>query len=288
MDPRIATLAAVAVVLSTPAGAGLTEAWRVGGFDLPESVSYDDATQSFFVSNLGTNPTDKDGNGFISRLDARGNLTELKWVTGLNAPKGTAIADGKLYVTDIDQLVVIDIASRIIVNRYPGKGAKFLNDPAVAPDGRVFVADTFANAIYVLDNGGLQTWRQDPSLMGPNGLLVRDGTLIVAELGDVSQGFENIKPGTVKQIDLATKAISDFGPPAPLAPLDGIEDDGEGGVMVTDNPGGRLLDIKAGEPPVVIGTLAPGAADFEWVPSMNLLVVPQMQQNEIVAYSLTD
>jgi hypothetical protein len=279
----VATLAFVAAAITSAHAAGVTEAWRASGFQSPESVSWDAAAQVFYVSNIGNNDTPKDGDGFISKLDANGNVIALKWVTGLDAPKGTDVAGGKLYVSDIDQLVEIDTARGEITGRYPADGAKFLNDVTIADDGRVFVADTFASAIYVLADGKMSVFVQDPKLRGPNGLTTLDGKLLVAELGDVSKGFANMTPGNVKAIDLASKAISDFGP-ATVGNLDGIERDGSGGVTVTDNPKGMLLDIKPGAEPIEVGMASPGAADHEYAANLGLYVVPQMRDNAIVAY----
>jgi sugar lactone lactonase YvrE len=284
MSRVIPIAAAAALVAAGVAHAAVTEAWRTPGLDLPESVSWDEATKSFYVSSIGgMDPSAKDGNGFISKIDQTGKVTALKWVTGLDAPKGTEVAGGKLYVTDLTQLVEIDIAAGRIAGRYPAAGAVFLNDVAVAPDGRVFVSDTFGAAIYVLAAGKLEVFVKDAKLRGPNGLVFLDGKLLVAELGDVSQGFANMTPGNIKQIDLATKAISDFGP-ATLGNLDGIELDGQGGVTVTDNPKGKIFNVKATGTPTEVGTLKAGSADHEWVSSLGVYVVPQMQDSALVGY----
>lgn len=280
------TIAALGLALTIPATAAFaaTEAWRLGGFDLPESVSWDPTAQVFYVSNLGTDPMSKDGNGFIAKVKADGTLDTLKWATGLDAPKGTEVVGGKLYVTDIDRLVEIDTASGKIANTYPAEGAKFLNDLAVATDGRIFIADTATNTIYMFENGAISTWLSDPALNGPNGLTIVGSDLVVASLGDLSAGFDNLKPANVKKVDLVSKAISDFGTADVFGNLDGIEPDGKGGVIVTDNRGGRLLEIMPGAAPTEIAKLTPGAADFEYVPAQGLYVIPQMMQNEIVAY----
>jgi DNA-binding beta-propeller fold protein YncE len=283
----IAVALALAAATTAAYAAGVTEAWRAPGLDLPESVSWDDANKTFYVSNIGgMDPSAKDGNGFISKVDQTGKVTTLKWVTGLDAPKGTEVAGGKLWVTDITQLVEIDIASGKIANKYPAAGAMFLNDVAVAPDGRVFVADSFTSTIYVLAGGKMDVFVKDAKLRGPNGLVILGGNLLVAELGDISQGFDKLTPGNIKQINLMTKAISDFGPPI-VGNLDGIELDGQGGVTVTDNPKGKILSVKATGMPTEIGTVKAGAADHEWVASLGLYVIPQMQDGALVAYKPT-
>src|SRR5690606_14654958 len=100
---------------------------------------------------------------------------EREWVSGLNAPKGMGIMDGKLYVTDIDEIVEIEIESKQITNRYPVEGAVFLNDLDTY-QGIVYVSDSRASNIHVLENGKVRTFAKEQK--GINGLRVSDkGTL---------------------------------------------------------------------------------------------------------------
>ena len=95
----------------------------------PESVAYAPKQNVLLVSNVNGKPDQKDQNGFISKVSpSNGSIIELNWVTGLNAPKGIAISnDGsKLYVSDITDLVEIDIASGKIIKRFNAPGSSFL------------------------------------------------------------------------------------------------------------------------------------------------------------------
>lgn len=258
-------------------------AWTLEGFTSPESVARDPATGKIYVSNFGADPMSKDGDGFISTITPEGAVASLDWVSGLDAPKGMDFAGGKMFVADIDQLVEIDTASGQITNRYRADGAQFLNDVAVGPDGKVYVSDTFGSAVYVLDGGALTLLVQDPMLMGANGLLVMDGSLLVADLGDISGGFADIKPGPVVRIDLATQALSLFGAEGPVGVLDGIEPDGKGGVLLTDNPGGTVLELQPGGTASVVATVGAGAADLEVDPDHNIILVPITGANKVVA-----
>src|ERR1700722_18740009 len=76
----------------------------------PESAHYDPIKDIIYVANINKISKDtKDGDGFISIVKIDGKFENLKWVTGLNDPKGMAAYKGKLYVSDIDQVVEIDI-----------------------------------------------------------------------------------------------------------------------------------------------------------------------------------
>ena len=77
-------------------------------FHIPESVFFDTEHNVLYVSNIDGSPVVKDENGFISKVTTEGKVIELRWITGLNAPKGMGKFKGKLYVSDIDQLVEID------------------------------------------------------------------------------------------------------------------------------------------------------------------------------------
>lgn len=165
------------------------------GFATPESVLHDEVADVYLVSNVNGAPLDKDGNGFISRLSPDGDVLELKWIDGatgavtLNAPKGMAIVDDRLYVADIDCIRVFDRTSGTPAGESCVDGASFLNDVAPAIGGGVLFTDTgldpaFAptgtDAVYRLDGDNVTTAIANPNLGAPNGILdTREGTLVV-------------------------------------------------------------------------------------------------------------
>jgi hypothetical protein len=133
--------------------------------------------------------TDKDGNGYISRLTADGKMVNARWVTGLNGPKGIRGAGGTLWVADIDEVVGIDIASGKITTRVPIEGAQFLNDLATAPDGTVYVADSFGSRIHEVRNGKASVFVEGAELVEQgNGLLVEGNRLILGTIGPAGRG----------------------------------------------------------------------------------------------------
>ena len=139
----------------------------------PESVPLYPSKNILFVSNIDGKPDEKDGQGFISKVSpVNGTIIELNWVTGLNAPKGMAISSdsSKLYVSDITDLVEIDIANGKIINRYNAPGSAFLNDVVSDGQGNIYVSDTGTNTIYEFDSrnrSSLQIWLQNSELGKP-------------------------------------------------------------------------------------------------------------------------
>ena len=264
----------------------------------PESVAYSPKLNVLFVSNVNGKPTEKDQNGFISKVSpANGSIIELNWVTGLNAPKGIALSNNnnKLFVSDLTDLVEIDINTGKIIKRFNAPGSAFLNDVVSDKQGNIYLSDTITNTIYKLDGNNitstLQPWLQSAQLNGPNGLHVDESKnkLIVASLGKFT------KPGAgIEIVDLKNKTITPLGKEGTTSPfggLDGIESDPTGErYYVTDNPAGKLYLVNADG--TGYGTLidlhTQGAADIGFIPSQSTVIIPLMKDNKLAAYKLAE
>ena len=95
---RPAMLAGGLLLAGGVAAAEPQQAWQATGLDGPESAVLDAAAGVLYVSNVNGEANAADGNGYIAKLSLQGEVQEKEWVTGLNAPKGLALHDGKLYV----------------------------------------------------------------------------------------------------------------------------------------------------------------------------------------------
>lgn len=239
----------------------------------PESIKYDPVREFIYVSNINGNPTEKDNNGFISRLSLSGEILDLKWVEGLSAPKGMDIRDGRLYVTDIDKLVEIDLDKGEIVSRYDAEGAEFLNDVAAGSSGIIFVSDMSADIIYIFDGEKMEQWLWE-DLEHPNGLFFEDGMLYVGCSGlirviDVTNGR------TVEEIETGFS-------------IDGLVPDGKGGFIASDWQGKTVRVGRDSEQAVLLDTSSSGvnSADIEYIVDKKLLIIPTFRDNRAVAYSL--
>lgn len=141
-----------------------------------ESVLFDAESGTIYVSNIiGQDPLGKDGEGSIAIISKEGKILNPAWVTGLNAPKGMAISNGKLYVTDIDEFVEIDIASAKIANKWKVEGAQFLNDVA-AHNGTVYFTDMNTGKVHAYSDGAISTISEGNESI--NGIAIgEDGTI---------------------------------------------------------------------------------------------------------------
>jgi sugar lactone lactonase YvrE len=263
------------------------EVWSLDGFKAPESALLDSQRGVIYVSNIVGEPNAKDGVGFISKVTPDGKMQEAEWVKGLNAPKGLVMSGDKLYVSDIDQLVEIDVNSGKVTNTWDAKGAQFLNDTAVDSDGRIYVSDMLTDSIYVMESGALSVWLHDAALMHPNGLRVEDGRLLVAAWGkDIQPDFTTKEPGRLLAIDLKSKKISAVGSGEPVGNLDGLEPDGAGNWLVTDWVGGALYRLHPDGTSDQLIDLNQGSADLEYDETKKLAIIPMMMDGKLVAISV--
>jgi DNA-binding beta-propeller fold protein YncE len=279
---HIPTTLALALLLSSGAAAQeavqherLTKLWETKeGLKTPESVLHDPKENVLYVSNVNQGPWEKDGNGFISKLKPNGDFIALKWAAGLHAPKGMGIAGGKLYVSDIDELVEIDLKTAKVTARYPLAGAKQLNDVATGPDGTVYVSDSGGASVYSLKKGKLEPLTETKDLANVNGLLATDAGLMVG------------LPNDLGRFDLKTKAVKTEVPAT--GGIDGIVAVGDGSFVITDWVGKMQL-VQPGKPSVVLLDTTPkkvNAADIDFIAAEKTLLVPTFFDDKVVAYRL--
>jgi sugar lactone lactonase YvrE len=266
----------------------------------PESVAYDSSKAILYVSSIDGNPDGKDGNGFISKISAaNGSIIDLDWVRNLNAPKGIDLDNitGKLFVSDITQLIEINSSDGKIINRYPAQENSSLNDVAVNKRGDVFVSDPPNNSIYMLASNStgnntksMQIWLKSKELNGPNGIMFDYGKnhLVVASMG---KGTPEAG-GTIKAVDLNSKSIANIGKMGDLAPigiLDGLQKSGDGksyyvSDWAADNV--HVVDISGNGYHSLFSTPLHGIADFRVViagPDAENLVIPLMPANKVIS-----
>lgn len=279
----------------------LEPVWTLAGeFSLPESAYYDDASNTIFVSSINGQILEKDGNGYISRLSPDGRLLSAKWAAGLNAPKGMRTARGLLWVSDIDEIVGLEIATARVASRVRIEGAQFLNDLAAAPDGAVYVSDSNLSRVYEVRDGKASIFVEGAELGGqPNGLLVDGGRLILGTIGPAVAAGRGPQPGAgggrgrgpgdpgghLFAFDLKTRQRTQL-TTQPVGGIDGIEPDGRGGVIVTDVFGLRILHVAASGDVRTLTALPAAGADLGYIPATRTAIVPFLFGNSVAAYDL--
>jgi len=262
----IYTLSAQETVISPK----LQKAWEAtDGLNVPESSHYNVSDNNIYVSNVAGKPMEKDGLGFISKIDSKGHVIKKEWFTGLNAPKGVACTSTNLYVTDIERVVEVDLKTGKLVKEYRNSKSKSLNDISVSPDGKVFVSDSGGNCIFVIGSETLDLFLESDQLDRMNGIMASEDLLFLGSKGN----FISVSRKT-KEIRVLFENAGY---------LDGIVQVADQKFVTSDWKGKvQLIEIGKGAETLLDGT-APSmyAADLDYISSQKLLLVPTFSNNRV-------
>jgi len=275
-------------------GPGITTPKVIDGFSSPESVIADSIGKYFFVSNVGEKlaPSAKDGDGFISRLSADGEILDKRYLpkTGvLHAPKGMAIIDQVIFVTDIDRVVGFNLITRkqTFELDFSSEGTTFLNDPTVVDDKTLMVSATDIGKIYKisLDKNPHFTLIAE-NIPGANGLYFDPDTqrLFVVTFGEGYQ-FDG-KLGILALVNdrWEYQALSDT-----IGALDGIAFFKDSKIIFSDwvamDKTGliRTYDLKTKRLSLInLSEEVDGPADFFYDKKNHNLWLPEMKEGKIL------
>lgn len=153
---KISWIFAVAVVLFA---AAKVSAFTTPGFQNPYGVVVDPKTSFIYVSNVNGDMTERDDNGFISRLKGDGSIDNIRFIDGaakeidLHAPKGMAIVGTTLYVADIEKLHAFDLAAgKLLFDiNFGTLPVQHFYDVSTGPDEALYLSDGPGNTIYRVD-----------------------------------------------------------------------------------------------------------------------------------------
>jgi len=266
---------------------GFANETTVVGFSSPESVIV--KNQDVYVSNVGKElkPTQKDGDGFISKLDLNGKIKELHFIDGLNAPKGMGIIGNTLFVADIDSVKGFDRKTKKEVFSLTFDNVKFLNDITIKDKHTLFVGASDIGAIYEV-NIKNKSYKKVIDFTTANGLFYEDGILYAAELGSSPKTMFDAK-GKFYQIDLKSNKLAQLGSFEGV--LDGVHKVGDK-LYISDwgksKKSGivRVYDLKTKEESVLKLEPFMGAADLWIDEKSNKLYLPQMLGNKLTIINL--
>jgi sugar lactone lactonase YvrE len=252
----------------------LTALWELPrALQFPESVVYDKKRDVLVVSNFYNT-----GQEFLSKIKLNGEIETFQWIKGLNRPTGMAITGDTLYVVDRTSLVEIDIAGGKIIKKHPVPGAGFINDVDCDAAGCVYISDSQGHKIYKFSAGQFEVWLQGGEIQAPNGLCVDGEKLLIGTSGD----------GAVKIANLSDKKITTLARFGSGAVMDGLRMDGKGNYIISDYNGRVFRVTQAGQKTKLLDTTVPQkfCADMEYIAAKNLLIIPTLFDNRVMAFTL--
>jgi hypothetical protein len=235
----------------------------------PESVL--PAKNILYVSLIDGAGWTADGRGGIGKLAFDGKIIDTVWITGLNAPKGMGIVGNRLYVADMQEVIVIDIDKGKIEMKLKIDSAKGLNDITVTDKGVIYVSDTRGNRIWRLQNDKAELYLD--SVTNVNGLKAIGDDLYIG------WGKTFVKANSQKQVTKIAEVLQQ---------IDGIEPIGNGDFILTAWLGyvwyahadGRIETLLETHPQ------KKNTADIGYDQQKRIVYVPTFNGKSVVAYRL--
>jgi hypothetical protein len=237
----------------------------------PESVLPDPANNVLYISLIDGGPWDADGKGGVGKMDTDGKNYNGTWITGLHAPKGLGKFGNRLYVADLSDVVVIDIAGGKIEKKIPIPDATGLNDITVDGKGIVYVSDSRKATIHRIENDIPVLYLDKKT--GVNGLKAIGSDLYIFN----GKLFE--KADTDKKITPFTEL--DMGG-------DGIEPVGNGDFILSIWAGYIYYAHADGKKELLLDTHLGNkkTADIGYDPAKKIVYVPTFLGRTVAAYRL--
>ena len=265
----------VLMMLIGIANISLANEVKYDGFSNPESVA-EGPDGYIYVSEIGE--TDKDGDGKISKIDKKGNITPF--ATGLYDPKGIVFYKEKLYVTDRDVIIEIDTDGTWSVfgstMAFP-KTPVFLNDIDVDSDGNFYITDTSnfktGGIVFKMNLAGDITVLFDETTennKAPNGVLpIGNNKLLLLDWG-----------GELYEADIKTKKIRKLG--EGFVGGDGLAIK-NGTIFISSWKEGKVYEFKNGKSKLIIEGFE-AAADIALSKDKTHLIIPDMKAGTVTVF----
>lgn len=233
-----------------------------------------------YVSQIGE--FDTDGDGVITVMDSAGK--PQTFAPGLNDPKGLAIWEEHLYVTDRTSIIRVGpdgTSSPLVTAAAFPRPPQFLNDLEFGPDGTLYVSDSGdlkgqGGAIFKISPGGQVTLLVDSAsateIKAPNGLLMEDQNHLL---------MVDFVTGKLYRIKLKTGALEHIN--GGFGGGDGLVKDAQGRLYVSDYKNGKVFMLDSpSAAPRLLSEQFQAAADIGLAPDKAHLLVPDMKAGQLI------
>ena len=258
------------------------QAAQITGLESPNSFVGDPSGKEYFISNINGEPGERDNNGFITKLNAEGKVTKLKFIQGgvaevlLHAPKGMTLVGPVLYVADLDQLRGFDKTTGKLVTTvsFPSRSHAqvSLTDVAASPTGFLYASDQAANSIYRINpsaNHQVDLLIHDERLAGPAGIAIHPKTNhLITVSWEKGKILEITPDGQLSELESNGFFTSRF------QNLSGVDFDQWGNMYVSDFTKGKIWRMTRDHRFQVIAEYLPAPADIGIDRANNLILVP--------------
>ncbi len=259
-----------------------------GSFRFSESLSYD-AERDLYVSvNAGMSQEMAPNDGYVSLINPDGTAHTLKWIgvdrngLTLNHPLGSYIANGRLYVADIDTVRWFDMKTGAPMGQVQVPGVLRFNDLEVATDGTIYATQTGTPQ----DATTWKVYKVTPQ--GQSSVLIEGAPL------SMPNGIAFDLKGNLVVVNIGSNAVQTFTPDGKLLTTEEAVDAGNDGIVVTADGTkyvssvrqGTVSRIRPGQKAEIVASGIPSAASMTYDSKRHRLVIPMNDWNAIAIVEL--
>jgi sugar lactone lactonase YvrE len=258
-----------------------------GGFRFAESISYDAERDLYVAVNAGIAQDVVPNDGYVSLVNPDGTAHTLKWIgvnrngLTLNHPLGSDIANGRLYVVDIDTVRWFDMATGRPLGSVAVPGVTRFNDLEVAADGTIYATQTGDET-----SGSWRVYRITPQ--GQSSVLVTGAPL------NRPNGIAFDPQGNIVVVNIGSSDVLTFSPSGMLVRTEQSTDAGNDGLAILPDGTkyvssvrqGTVARIRPGQPAELVASGIPSAASMAYDSKRNRLIIPMNDWNAITFVDL--
>jgi sugar lactone lactonase YvrE len=259
-----------------------------GSFRFSESLSYD-ADRDLIVSvNAGMAQELVPNDGYVSLVNPDGSAHTLKWIGAtrngltLNHPLGSDIANGMLYVVDIDTVRWFDMKSGEPKGNVQVPGVIRFNDLEVAADGTMYATQTGTPQ----DATSWKVYKITPQ--GQSSAVITGAPL------NMPNGIAFDLKGNLVVVNIGNNEVLTFSPDGKLLTTENAVDPGNDGIVVTADGTkyvssvrqGTVSRIRPGQKAEIVASGIPSAASMAYDSKRNRLLIPMNDWNAIAIVDL--
>lgn len=259
-----------------------------GSFRFSESLSYD-ADRDLIVSvNAGMAQDLVPNDGYVSLINPDGSVHTPKWIgvnrngLTLNHPLGSHIANGMLYVVDIDTVRWFDMKTGEPKGQVQVPGVIRFNDLEVAADGTIYATQTGTPQAAT----SWKVYKVTPQ--GQSSVVVTGAPL------NMPNGIAFDAKGNLVVVNIGTNDVHTFTPDGKFVTTEQAVDSGNDGIVVTADGTkyvssvrqGTVSRIRPGQKAEIVASGIPSAASMTYDSKRNRLVIPMNDWNAIAIVEL--
>jgi len=256
--------------------------FSIEGLNGPEAVRYAPNLDVYFVANWNGGGNERNSNGFISKVDAKGEIIDIRYITGteeypLHAPRGMYTEGDTLWVADVDGIHGFNYktAEQLIFISLSDFEPGFINDITAKKDGHLYITDTGKPRIYQIKDKA-PFLLADSLQTAPNGITYNTLTdeLVIAPWGGDSLFYK--MPADKLSFEPFLSSSGGY--------FDGIEFSGND-IIVASQADSSIRYLNSTEDQVIIKT--PGRpADIGIDTKRNHIAVPYIALDRVDVWKL--